>query len=83
MGVPDFLKFVVRHAPSSLCKVPHKEQTDDNNVHKGNITSHLNYDYVLIDATNVSQTIGLEKVFAFLTNNYIHVKHGVIFALDA
>lgn len=72
MGVPDFLKFVARSAPGALCRVP-----------RGSQASLLVYDYVLVDATNAAQTIGLESLEKFLKQDNIVVRKAIIFALDA
>ncbi|CCW60019.1 unnamed protein product [Phytomonas sp. EM1] len=73
MGVPDFLKFVARSSPRALCRVPHS----------GSKSSLLRFDYILIDATNVDQTIGIDALLEFLKLPSITVRKAVIFALDS
>nr|CCC93732.1 unnamed protein product [Trypanosoma congolense IL3000] len=72
MGVPDFLKFVSRVTPGALCRVP-----------RGDAVSSLHFDFILIDATNALQTVGLETLGSFLRQKQVRVRRAVIFAVDA
>ncbi|EAN78008.1 hypothetical protein, conserved [Trypanosoma brucei brucei TREU927] len=71
MGVPDFLKFVSRTAPGALCRLP-----------RDSVATPLCFDFILIDATNAAQTIGLEVLGAFLRRSQVQVRQAVIFAVD-
>ncbi|KEG09662.1 hypothetical protein DQ04_04851040 [Trypanosoma grayi] len=72
MGLPDFLKFVARASPAALCRIP-----------KGGGVATLCFDFVLIDATNAHQTIGLETLAEFLKQPQLQVRRAIIFAMDA
>ncbi|KAH9582049.1 hypothetical protein LSM04_003524 [Trypanosoma melophagium] len=72
MGVPDFLKFAARVSPDALCRVP-----------KTGNAAPIEFDFVLVDATNVFQTIGLHALSEFLLLPKLHVKRAVIFTVDA
>ncbi|EAN94317.1 hypothetical protein C3747_40g168 [Trypanosoma cruzi] len=72
MGVPDFLKFAARTSPTALCRIK-----------KGVTAAPLCFDFVLIDATNVCQTIGLETLAEFLMQPHLKVRRAVVFAMDA
>lgn len=72
MGLPDFLKFASRSAPDSLVPlVAHA---------KG---SPLSFDYALIDATNIAQTLGLDQLFDLFVGKSITVTKAIIFAVDS
>ncbi|CCW67007.1 unnamed protein product [Phytomonas sp. Hart1] len=73
MGIPDFLKFAARSSPRALCRVPRS----------GTPSSTLRFDYILVDATNVDQTIGIDELIEFLKLPTITVRKAVIFALDS
>lgn len=94
MGVPDFLKFVARSSPGALCRLPRQNEARQRAGGKGTAeeaeaaaaaapVALLEYDYVLIDATNVAQTITLERLYDFLCDPRLVVRKAVIFALDA
>ncbi|KPA80061.1 hypothetical protein ABB37_05075 [Leptomonas pyrrhocoris] len=72
MGVPDFVKYIARSSPGALCRLP-----------KGDSADPLVFDFVLVDATNAAQTLGLENLLAFLHPHHILARHAVIFALDS
>lgn len=72
MGVPDLLKFVAKSAPGALCRVPHETSGE-----------HVAFDYVLVDATNVAQTMGFELVKDFFKKPSVVVNVAVIFVLDS
>ncbi|KAG5490020.1 hypothetical protein JKF63_00139 [Porcisia hertigi] len=73
MGVPDFVKFIARSSPGALCRLS-----------KGG-SSHepLVFDFILIDATNAAQTLGLEALRAFLNPENVVARTAIIFALDS
>lgn len=70
MGLPDFLKYAVRSAPDSLTPTPSGKRK-------------VSFDYVLIDATNVSQTVGFDQLFTFLMESGVIIKKAIIFAIDS
>ncbi|CAG9583670.1 conserved hypothetical protein [Leishmania major strain Friedlin] len=73
MGIPDFVKFIARSSPSALCRVP-----------KGSSRHEpLIFDFILIDATNAAQTLGLDTLRAFLNPDHVMARSAVIFALDS
>jgi hypothetical protein len=72
MGVPDFVKYIARSSPGALCRLP-----------KGDSAPPLVFDFILIDATNAAQTLGLENLLAFLNPNHILARSAIIFALDS
>ncbi|CBZ38594.1 hypothetical protein, conserved [Leishmania donovani] len=73
MGIPDFVKFIARSSPSALCRVP-----------KGSSRHEpLIFDFILIDATNAAQTVGLDNLRAFLNPDHVVARSAVIFALDS
>lgn len=72
MGVPDFVKFIARSSPGALCRLP-----------KSDTTEPLLFDFILIDATNAAQTLGLEALLAFLSPDRILARSAVIFAIDS
>ncbi|KAF8288141.1 hypothetical protein TcBrA4_0016540 [Trypanosoma cruzi] len=72
MGVPDFLKFAARTSPTALCRIK-----------RGVTAAPLCFDFVLIDVTNVCQTIGLETLAEFLMQPHLKVRRAVVFAMDA
>ncbi|RNF00642.1 uncharacterized protein Tco025E_08753 [Trypanosoma conorhini] len=72
MGVPDFLKFAARSSPTALCRMK-----------KGRASAPLCFDFILVDATNACQTIGLGTLAEFLMQPQLKVRRAVIFAVDA
>ncbi|KAK7199859.1 hypothetical protein NESM_000033800 [Novymonas esmeraldas] len=73
MGVPDFVKFIARSSPGALCRLP-----------KGGAASDpLIFDFILIDATNAAQTLGLEALRAFLDPSHLVARSAIIFAVDS
>ncbi|KPI85769.1 hypothetical protein ABL78_5160 [Leptomonas seymouri] len=72
MGVPDFVKYIARSSPGALCRLP-----------KGDSANPLIFDFILIDATNAAQTLGLESLLAFLNPSHILARSAIIFALDS
>ncbi|CAM43916.1 conserved hypothetical protein [Leishmania braziliensis MHOM/BR/75/M2904] len=73
MGIPDFVKFIARTSPGALCRVPKG----------GSRHEPLIFDFILIDATNAAQTLGLDTLRAFLNPNHLSARSAVIFALDS
>lgn len=69
MGVPDFLKFAVRSSPDCLVPVSQRLQ--------------WSIDFVLVDATNVVQTIGFDHLFDLLVKSSMEITTAVIFAVDS
>lgn len=72
MGVPDFVKYIARSSPGALCRVA-----------KGDSAAPLVFDFILVDATNAAQTLGLENLLAFLNPQHIVARTAIIFALDS
>ncbi|RNF05144.1 hypothetical protein TraAM80_04704 [Trypanosoma rangeli] len=72
MGIPDFLKFAARSSPTALCRMT-----------KGASAAPVCFDFILIDATNACQTIGLETLAEFLMQPQLKVRRAVVFAIDA
>ncbi|KAG5488548.1 hypothetical protein JIQ42_00155 [Leishmania sp. Namibia] len=73
MGVPDFVKFVARSSPGALCRVPRG----------GSRRDPLVFDFILIDATNAAQTLGLDTLRSFLHPDHLVARSALIFALDS
>lgn len=73
MGVPDFVKFIARSSPGALCRVPKG----------GSGQPPLVFDFILIDATNAAQTLGLDTLRAFLHPSHLIARTAIIFALDS
>lgn len=73
MGLPDFLKFAARSAPDALVPV-----TDNDGEHR-----IVEFDFALVDVTNVAQTSGFDKLFHLFALSNIVVKSGIIFAVDS
>ncbi|CUG89066.1 Hypothetical protein, putative [Bodo saltans] len=75
MGIPELLKFIAKTTPNALFKVP-----------CGSIIDHhqlQHFDYVLVDATNLAQTIGFKRLVSVLTTSAIRVNVALVFVFDS
>lgn len=73
MGLPDFLKFAARSAPDALVPV-----TESGGEHRS-----VEFDFALVDVTNVAQTSGFDKLFHLFALSNIVIKSSIIFAVDS
>lgn len=69
MGVPELLKFAAK-APSALTRI------------RGGGVSHT-FDYVMIDGTNVLQTVGVEPVVRLISSDAITIRESVFILFDS
>jgi hypothetical protein len=75
MGIPELLKFVAKTTPNALFKVPCGSVIDHHQLQ--------HFDYVLVDATNLAQTIGFKRLVSVLTTSAVRVDSALIFVFDS